>query len=226
MTMRIRSGFTLIELLVVILIVAVLVAILLPSLSSARDSARRVACLSNMRGLETGHWAYALEHDGQMLGTSHGSSWIELLAERDPALLLRSPVDTSPHFEGGVPIEGRFRRTSYSLNVLLSPENPDGVDRLDEVPFPAGSAHFVIKAYEGPAAVGDHVHPNVWWSPIPELIPGAAATEMQINAHGGKPGTWGARSNYGFLDGHAETRRFSGVYEDNEHNSFDPSVAH
>jgi prepilin-type N-terminal cleavage/methylation domain-containing protein len=57
-------AFTLIELLVVIAIIAILIALVLPSLASARENARAVVCLSNLRNIAIVCRSYADDHKG------------------------------------------------------------------------------------------------------------------------------------------------------------------
>lgn len=66
---RRSTGFTLIELLVVIAIIAILAAILFPVFAQARDKARGVSCLSNMKQLALGAAMYANDYDSHYVSS-------------------------------------------------------------------------------------------------------------------------------------------------------------
>src|SRR5881409_2419179 len=61
--MRRVWGFTLIELLVVIAVVAILAAILFPVFAQAREKARQVSCLSNLKRIGSAMTMYTQDYD-------------------------------------------------------------------------------------------------------------------------------------------------------------------
>lgn len=242
--MRRTQGFTLIELLVVVSIIALLVAILMPALSKAKQLAKRAVCLNNIKGMETAHWMYMTANRGQMIqvGLSHGGMCgnepVAFINTLQPyygnVLLARSPVDDSPYwgpYPAGQAIPGaapdQRRRCSYGVNDFLDISDCPwgGPYKLDNIPRPYATVHFLIMAFTGEYGGADHPHVETWGGPMPPP-PVIASSQIQINAHGGPPQSWDSLSNWGFLDGHAETLRFGDVFTDFKCNKFDPAVAH
>src|SRR5436309_5061979 len=79
-----RNAFTLIELLVVIAIIAILAAILFPVFAQAREKARSISCLSDLKQLGLGWMMYTQDYDGtypltaELLGNNQ-VYWLEVI---------------------------------------------------------------------------------------------------------------------------------------------------
>lgn len=121
---RSRTGFTLIELLVVIAIISILSAILFPVFARARENARRVSCLSNLKQIGLGVMQYAQDYD-----------------ERYPLAWWGAPG-------GGWPLPPGMRVVSFNANVPSYLTNAPRIFWMDLI-FPYTKS---VQLYNCPSA--------------------------------------------------------------------------
>ena len=113
-----RRGFTLVELLVVIAVLAILAGLLLPALASARNKARKVECLSNLRQLVLASTVYSNEFDGAYMPCAR---W-----ESDPVVYWWGANDEQTDYEAGFIYDYIGMRPNAVHSVFDCPAQPWG----------------------------------------------------------------------------------------------------
>ena len=113
-----RRGFTLIELLVVIAIIAILAAILFPVFAKAREKARQISCLSNLKQLGLAVTQYTQDNDEQF---PWGGNW-----------------------QGNAqPCGSKFQLNPYvkAPRIWICPSDSNWTSGKDVVAFPGGNSY-------------------------------------------------------------------------------------
>lgn len=115
--MRRRKAFTLIELLVVIAIIAILAAILFPVFAQAKESAKQIVCISNMRQFGMAFMMYRSDWD---------DTWVPATTEVDIGPQFTKQQMWIGYDNNNDPGTGSF--LGDVTKPAINPERPGGLD--------------------------------------------------------------------------------------------------